>query len=169
VIDLTGEFTSLDQVDAAFLLTERSLIARKSDYETRAFDLSGVEDFEIDRQRVEDWLGTARWLFFPVLYPICLGFSLAYRLLQVLIYGAIGIGFAKVLNLELPYFALVRISTLAITPVLVLDTAMDLLKFHLPLWWLLAWLIAMAYLFFGVGSNRPAMPVPPQVQVGTGT
>ena len=77
-------------------------------------------------------------LFIFVAYPICLAFSLSFRIMQSLLYGAIALLFASMLKTDLPYPAGVRLAVVAVTPVLLLDTLLSLTGLSIPFWWLLA-------------------------------
>ena len=158
ILDLTGEFTSLEGTGAKMLLTRNQLIAEKSAIETRTYDLSGIKNFSIDRATIEGWLQLARSWLVPLLFPIILLFSYCYRLFQALVYGLIGLIIAQVLHVPLGLMASVRLAIIAITPVLILDTLLGLTEFRLPAWWLLGFAIAMGYLFFGIKAASSAPP-----------
>lgn len=160
IIDLTGEFTSLEGTEAKVLLTRNQLIVQKNIRETRTYDLAGIKEFTIDRTRIEGWLQLVKTWLVPLLFPFVLVFSYFYRLFQVFVYGLIGLIIAKLLKAPLAYMASVRLAIIAITPVLILDTVLSAVKFHLPAWWLLGFAIAMAYLFLGVKAATAASPSP---------
>jgi hypothetical protein len=160
IIDLTGKFTSLEGSEAGFLLTKNQLIAKRSARETRVYDLSSVTDLSIDRPTMERWLRFARGWLGVVLFPVAVAGSYAYRLVQAFIYGLIGLLFAKYSHASLDYMALVRLELITITPVLLLDTVLDLSSVKVPYWPFLCFLIAMGYLYFGVKANAAPPPVP---------
>lgn len=164
IIDTTGAQRELeDDSTAALLLTRDKVIFRnQARGETRTYDLSGVQSFELDRARVEDWLQTAKLWLVPVLFPILLIFSFAARIIQVLIYAAIGLLFARMMNTNLEYKTSMRLAAVALTPVLLLNLALEFLPFNIPLWWLLGTLIGLGYLFFAVKSNSEPAPAPDQ-------
>jgi hypothetical protein len=147
-------------------LTKTKILMR-DERQTRIFDLSGVESFEIDRARAESWLQTAGRWFVPVLFPILLIGSFIFRTLQVLVYAAVGILFTKMLNTNLGYKTLMRLAAVALTPVMLLNLLLDFLPFDIPVWWLLGTVIGLGYLFFAVNANSaPAAasyepPTPP--------
>src|SRR2546425_3264229 len=88
IIDMTGEYQSLDNTPAYILLTKTKVFAR-NERETRIYDLSNVGSFELDRTRVEGWLQmTKRWLVL-VIFPVVLISSFVFRAIQMLIYAAI--------------------------------------------------------------------------------
>ena len=157
IIDTTGTYQSLDDTPAKLLLTKTKLIAR-DERQTRIFELAGIESFELDRARVEGWLQTAkRWLVL-VLFPILLACSFLFRAIQVLIYAAIGLLFARMANTSLDYKALMRLAAAALTPVLLLNLLLEFMPFHIPFWWLLGTIIGLGYLFFAVKSNSESAP-----------
>src|SRR6266850_121192 len=160
VIDTTGTYTSLENTGAKFLLTKSKLIMSKSATETQTYDLSGVQSFYVDRSRVEGWLVAAKRWFVPVLYPLAVIFSFIFRAIQLLIYALIGLLFARMLHANLSYKTLMRLSAIAITPVLVLDLVLEFVPIHIPRWSLLGIVIALAYLFFAVKVNADAEDVP---------
>lgn len=159
VIDTTGQYTSLDETPATVLVTKNKVIAKNRN-ETRIYDLSTVESFEIDRARVEGWLGTAKQWLIPVLYPLAVLFAFIFRAVQILIYALIGLAFASMLHTSLNYKTLMRLAAVAITPVLVLDLLLEFLPFKIPLWTILGIGVALGYLFFAVKSNSETEPEP---------
>lgn len=157
IIDTTGEHQNLDDSPAFLLLTKNKLISRNRQ-QTRIYDLETVGSFEMDRARVEGWLQTAKTLMVPVLFPLLLILSFVFRAIQMLIYAAIGLLFAKMLNTSLGYKTLMRLAAVALTPVLLLNLLLEFMPFSIPFWWLLGTLIGLAYLFFAVKSNADSAP-----------
>jgi hypothetical protein len=160
IIDTSGTYNSLDKTDAKLLLTKSKMIMSKSATETQTYDLSGVQSFYVDRARVENWLAAARRWFVPVLYPLAVIFSFIFRAIQILIYALIGLLFANMLHAKLSYKTLMRLSAIAITPVLVLNLLFEFVPIRIPWWFLLGIVIALGYLFFAVKVNADAEDVP---------
>jgi len=165
IIDTTGEYETLENTNAKFLLTKSKLIASRNASETRSYDLSGVESFYVDRPLVESWLVTLRRLFIPVFYPLALIFSFIFRAIQVLVYALIGLLFARMLNANLDFKSLMRLAAISITPVLILNLLFEFLPVRIPGWTLIGIIIALAYLFLAVKVNTepegPAEYLPP--------
>ncbi len=153
VVDLTGKYTSLEEVNASALLTRKSLIIRKNPYETQTYDLSQVQSFRMDKARVRGWLGGARNVLALAFYLLVLVFSFLYRIAQIALYGALGLLLARWARAELPYAALMRLAAVAITPALVANTIVVLFVIMVPVWWLICFVLAMGYLFFAVKTN----------------
>jgi hypothetical protein len=170
VIDLTGKFKSLEDVNTDILLTKHSLIMRNRPSETRTYDLSGVESFSVDSARVRGWLNSSRFFVAPAFYGFVLLFSFLYRVAQVALYAAVGIAFARSLNATLEYPALMRLAAVAVTPAMVLNEMVDLTQIRIPLFSLLCLGIALGYLYFGVkAAAGPASAgvTPPAPVVGS--
>jgi hypothetical protein len=161
IIDLTGKYTSLKNTKAKILLTKTQVIAEQSKNETRIYDLSSIKNFHLDRERVRGWVGIFSNWFAIMIYPFIVSFSLCYRMIQALLYGGIGLAFANNLRAPINYQASVRLAVMAVTPVVLLDTLLTMLKVHVPFWWFICFLIAMGYLYFGVRANaHPETPGP---------
>jgi hypothetical protein len=152
IIDTTGQHQTLDDSPARVLLTKTKVVMR-DERQTRIYDLAPVESFEVDRTRVEGWLQMMKsWLALAA-FPLLLLCSFIFRAIQVLVYAAIGLLFARMLNTNLSYKTLMRLAAVALTPVLLLNLLVEFVPFHVPLWWLLGTAIGLGYLFFAVKSN----------------
>lgn len=159
IIDTTGKYTDLDDTPASVLLTKTKVFTRNR-RETRIYDLKAVGSFEVDRIRAEGWLETGKHWLVPVLIPIVLIGAFIMRTIQVLIYAAIGLLFAKMLDTNLSYQTLMRLAAVALTPVLLLNLLLEFLPFSIPLWWLIGIVIGLTYMFFAVRSNADLTPLP---------
>jgi hypothetical protein len=159
IIDTTGQYTSLDDTDAKILLTKNKLIGRDNTG-LRVYDLRPVQDFYMDRARVQGWLLTIKQWFIPAFYPLALIFSFAFRTIQILIYALIGMAFASMLKVRLGYTALMRLAAISITPVLVLDLIFEFLPVKPPLWNVLGIVLALGCLVFGIKSNETEYAAP---------
>jgi hypothetical protein len=164
VIDTSGSITSFEQTTALAILTKNKFMYRKANgTETRIYDLSGIDDFTLDRDRVNGWVQAFGKYFATLAYPFALALSFAYRVLQMLLYAAIGMLFVKMLKAPLDYLAVLRLASVSITPVIILSTLQMLTGLHVPAYWLVCFAVAMGYLFFAVKSNAtlaaPEAPV----------
>lgn len=73
--------------------------------------------------------------------------------IQALLYGLIGKLMALMNKCPLTYQQIVRISVVALTPVLLLDTAQKLVRTGMPAWTLFSIILVIAYIYFGVRAN----------------
>lgn len=154
IIDTTGQYDSLDNAEAYLLLTKNKLIGRKSETETRVYDLSGIDNFFLDQAKVNTYVSIFESYFPFVFYVFAVIFSFIFRLVLVLMYGGIGFLFCRVANVRLDYQTLVRLAVIASTPVIILDTVLEVSNVNIPLFWLISLALAMFYLYFGVRANE---------------
>jgi len=160
IIDTTGTVVSLEDPNTVCLLTRTKLIGRQSKFETRVYDLSRVENFVLDADRITGWLHTAGKLLAVIMYPFALFTSYAYRIIQALIYAAVGLLFARWCNTTLSYKALLRLAVAAVTPAIIINTVLSAARVRLPFAGLFYLAVALGYLFFAVRacSYTPATP-----------
>jgi hypothetical protein len=158
ILDTTGVIPDLEDSEAHVLMTKTKLIFKKNSSETRVYDLSPITSFTLKKERLHGWLNIARKCLVFAFFPICVLGSFAYRILQALIYAAIGLIFASLLKVRLGYASLLRLSVVAVTPAVILDTLRDLTGHHIPAWGLICFLIAMGYLFFGIKAGAETQP-----------
>lgn len=165
VIDTSGTISSFEQTTALALLTKNKFMYRQEHgAETRIYDLNKIASFTLDRDLVNGWVQAFRKYFAALAYPFALAASFVYRVLQLLLYAALGMLFVNMLKVPLDYLAVLRLASVSITPVIILTTLRTLTGVHVPALWLLCFVIAMGYLFFAVKAN--AVPAPPEAPSG---
>ena len=154
IIDTTGQYDSLENTEAYLLLTNNKLIGRESETETRVYDLSHIDNFFLDQVAINTFVSIFESYFPFVFYVLAVIFSFIFRLVLVLMYGAIGLLFSRVANVRLDYQTLMRLAVIASTPVIILDTVLEVSNITIPFFWLISFVIAMFYLYFGVRANK---------------
>lgn len=171
VIDTTGSIESPEDANAFLLLTNNSIITRQSDFETRTFDLSQVKSFTVSGDGIMKFLYVTKKFLAIILYPIALLGSYVYRIIQALIFAAIGLLFASMCKVSLSYGALLRLAVVAMTPCMIVKTVFGLAGVYFPCIGLLYIVITLAYLYFGVyacsqmPSTEQVLQVPDQMQL----
>ena len=150
IIDTTGTIDSLEESDAVCLLTKTTIMWKKNEFETQTVDLSKVKHFVLNSERITGWLHIGRKFLVVVMYPFALLGSYAYRIVQALIYAAIGLLFASLCKTALSYAALIRLAVVAVTPCIIVSTALGLGDASIPVYLYPA--AALLYLFFAVRS-----------------
>lgn len=158
IIDTTGRIESIKDTGAFCLLTSNKLMIKKSEFENRTYDLSNVKAFSMDGEQIAGWLQIGGKFLAVAIYPFALLGSYVYRIVQVLIYAAIGLLFASLCNTKLSYSALVRLAVVAVTPCIIVATILGLAGIYIP--GFLYFVAAMVYLFFAVKSNSGISVVP---------
>lgn len=153
ILDTTGKTTSLDGSEAFALLTADSIILKRSDAETRTYKLTDASDIVINQTEVKHWLDEFDYWFVFFMYPSMLFLSYIYRLLQALFFAFVGKMYNRSLGAGLDYQALLRISVIALTPCIILNTLFLVSKSVFPAWGLVCFFISLAYLYFGIMAN----------------
>ena len=148
------------------MVTKTQLVYKQSDVETRSFNFGEIENFTLDQEKINGWMNSAVGLVIPVVYPACVLWSYACRIVQVLIYAAIGLLFAYWCNSQRSYGSLVRLAVVAITPCIILKTILWALPITIPVSGLWYFLIAMGYLFVAVRAAAEG-DEPPAIHPGT--
>jgi hypothetical protein len=159
VIDTTGSIESPQDVNAFCLLTKNSIIIKKSKLETQTYDLSQVENRTVTGDDITKLLRIFKKFFLIASYPITLFGSYVYRIIQALIFAAIGLLFASICRVSLSYGALLRLAVVAMTPCMIIKTVLGLVGVYLSCGVGLVYLlITLAYLYYGVDacSQTPA-------------
>jgi hypothetical protein len=150
IIDTTGQIRTLDDTNAFVLLTKTKLLSRQSPSEVRTYDLTQVKNFVLEQSTITRWLNVLKKLLVPVLYLFVLGGAFTFRIIQSLVYAAIGLAFANMCKIKLSYQALIRLAVTALTPVIIVRTVFEYASVKIPManfWFFLA---ATIYLFYGV-------------------
>jgi Protein of unknown function (DUF1189) len=128
--------------------------------ERRVWELQPGFSMALTPARVEQFIGGMPYWGVPILYLVLLVGSLAFRTGQILLYGNIGMFFAKRFNAPIDYKAAVRIAAIAVTPVIVLRTLIWFTPGE-PRWyirWPIGLIIAILLIRFGV--KAAAQPEP---------
>jgi hypothetical protein len=153
IIDTSGQITSLEKTSALLLLTDSKLIIKNSRSEARAFDLAEIDTITIDQKVLREWIDSFDSLFPVILFPFVLLFSFFFHIIQVLVSAGIGTLFAKKVQANLNYKALIRLSAVSFTPAIILQTVHALLDIPFPYRTPVSFLISLGYLYYAVGSN----------------
>lgn len=150
LIDTTGDIVSYEMVGAHSVLKKNELIFKKSEVETRIISLKKIEYFTIDQQKVSGWLDLLRKFFALFLFPFSVVGVFVYRIIQMLVYAAIGLLFVKCCKSNISYQALIRLSVMAVSPIIVFSTVMGIINVNIPFQGIIYFIVAMGYLFMGV-------------------
>jgi hypothetical protein len=163
ILDSTGKYTSLDKTDALALITKNNVIFRTKDKagvdEVKTYSFEDINEFKMDRQRINDWIDMAGKYLVPAYYALMLLVSFLLKITQLLIFGAIGLFIASWVKINLRYAAALRLSAAAVTPSLIIETVSNLFRIPIPLGDTLSILLAMYYLYFGIKAvSQPDNP-----------
>ncbi len=152
LIDTTGATASLEGSEAFLLIKRTEIIVKKDSQNTRSVSLKEIRNFTLNQDRLNYMLGLISRYGVLLFSLLALAVAFLFRVAQALLYGALGAGLASLLDIRTTYSVLLRLSVMAVTPVILVTTAADLAGFAIPHSWLLAFVAAMGFLFLGIRS-----------------
>ncbi len=163
VFDTSGTTTQPPPNAPSVLVTKSSIVMRKSAMEMQTTDLSQIQSFQMDANSVRGWLKIAHSWFLPIAVPAAVLFSMIVRLVQLLIYGGIGMAIASSMRAPLTFAGTMRLSAVAITPVILIDTLVMLAGFSGAggcFWTLGGIAVEVLLLVMAIRANAPVGPGP---------
>jgi hypothetical protein len=134
----------------------RQILGDGTDKSMITFDQLQGNNMEFDQSTLHAIINGIKTWTGVVLFVICTPLMIIFCILQTLIYALIGLIISNVMNLGLSFGQIVRIASVALTPCLVLETLIRCTGHQIPLWGLIAMVIAIGYVIFGVRANASA-------------
>lgn len=156
MIDTSGKNKSLKQSNTKILITESHVIAQ-NDAQSDEISIYKIPDdvnVHLTQENAKSYLDSFfsyAWLFFFIAISLI---SYFYRIIQALIYGIIGKIFSVINHVPLSYAQVIQISMVAITPVMILTCVLNYFNISFIFQWLLYFILAMIYLFYGILANK---------------
>lgn len=150
IIDTTGNTISLDNSEAKVLIKKTECIFKKDEFESKTFSFEKFGDFTLNQDLLNKLANIVKKFMAAVLFPFVVLGAFIFRIVQTLIYGAIGMLFALMHKSKMPYVTAIRLTVVAVTPCIILRTLQNVFGVTIPLAGLWYFLITMGYLFFGV-------------------
>jgi hypothetical protein len=151
VIDTSGATMTLEAAQAPALLTGSALILREGESGSRAYPLTDVEQLTIDRALLSRWLDVLEVWLTPVASVMVVIVFYAYRLVQVLVYAALGLLLVRVVRVTLDYATLMRLAIVALTPAVLLDAVLWSVGLGVP--GPISFGLVIGYLYFAIKAN----------------
>lgn len=159
IIDTSGQYKSLEDIDTPMLVTSTQIFMRKNTSEVREYEVSKIPDLTFGKPQVNYLLGKIATWGAIFLFPFVLIATFIYRIIQALLYGAIGMLFSAMTSAKITYQQSLRLSIIAMTPAIILATIFNILHIGYPYELLSYFILTMIYLFFGVKANKNASPI----------
>ena len=166
VLDTTGKINNLDQTKAMFLLTETKFFQRDQMNNIQIHDLSTFPDFDLTKERLQEWVDTGATWAAVCFYPFCLFGSMIRAIIIMLLASIAGLIFNSAFNAKVTYGGLLRFAAVGMTLSAYLATAVDIV--HLcgqtninlppfPLWFFIDLALTIAYVGFGCFVSVPRL------------
>lgn len=158
IVDTTGATISLEGSEAFLLVKKAGIEVRRNSRDTRILSLKDVDSFTLNQDLLNSVMGTVLRYGALLFALFALLGALIFRVLQALLYSALGAGIANLLEVNVPYGALLRLSVMAVMPVIIVTTIADVAGFGIPHPWLLGFGAAMGFLYLGIKSVYGGQP-----------
>jgi hypothetical protein len=129
--------------------------------ERRVWKLAPGLNMNVTAAKAQSFLTGLPYWATPLMYVGALAGSLAFRIVQVLLYGSIGMFYAKRFKAAIEYKDAVRLAAVAITPVVVLRTLIWFMPRE-PIWyvrWPIAFIITVFVVRFAVRAAAEPEPL----------
>ena len=158
IIDTDLEGIPDDLGGAKLFMTRDHVAVVKDARETQLYSLAELDDLTITQDDLRGWYHAfVRYGWLGILPFMVLFIFVGYLCLALLL-SLVALAARAALGLEAPYEALLRVTTLAMTPMLLLDLLNDLLHRPLPApWWAKAGLAA-GFIVWGLAAARERPP-----------
>lgn len=154
IIDTTGSYTSLNNTSASFLLTSDKLLYLAEPNKVTIHAIKEIkETYHIDQTKLNEQLQLVK-RYFPLACFILGTFGfLILRITQTICCSVAGLIIANTNKLALSYKTIIRLSAVAITPVVLFTTVLDLWHLHFAYQGLVKTIIALGYVYFAIKAN----------------
>lgn len=154
IIDTSGKYTDIQQAKVPMLVTQDKVMTyQPKQNEIRTYSLENTPNMTLDNNQLNSLITKATWWLMLVIYPVVVLMTFLYRIIQALIYGALGMIFVKILGASLTYQQSMRLAIVAVTPAIILATIFDFFYINIPYELTFYFLVSMGYLFFAIKSN----------------
>jgi hypothetical protein len=154
VIDTTGVINTLDEANARILITKDEMIVQKSAIEERSFQFRTIDNFIINQNIIHEWFNYLNQYIGFLFFLICFPFSFLFRIVMALVYSLIGFIIASIYKTNKSFGQLVRLSVVAMTPGIILQTVLHSLKVNIPFYGVIFFVLTIIYLVFGIKASR---------------
>lgn len=153
IIDVSGTINSLDNSTALVLLTQNRLLIKKDANDVRVIDLKEIDSLSIDKKRVSEWIDLFKNWIAVIIFPVVFVITTTLYSLLALLAVSVGRLFARLLNVDLNYQAILRLSIVSFTPATALQAAHSLLDIDFPMGMSVSFLLALGYLYNAIWVN----------------
>jgi hypothetical protein len=153
IIDTTGGTKNLDNTKAVILLARETLVVKTPDDKQQALELRELGDGTITKpvanaavERFTEWFGI-------LLYPFAVLFGFVFRAVQAAIIALFGMILTRSLRANLDYRQMLRLSLVAITPLIVFNSLCMFFRLEMPIPLLADLVLLTSYQVFAIRSN----------------
>lgn len=157
MFDTSGQYASLDHLNAFALITQDKAIVRDASGpvpKVTTYSFSKFQDTTITKSDIHYIADKIVFWSSVLMYPISIGIAFIYRLLQAVILAGIAFLVTGLFHIKLTYQSAIRLTIVALTPMLILTTFVEYFRFPIPFLSFISALLAIGYLAFAVYAQK---------------
>lgn len=154
IIDTSGQYTSLENVDAGVLITKNQIISKPKPDQIRIDIIPETTNITIEPDKVNRALNSYIYISWLPLFILAVLFSFFGRIIQALFYAILGKIFSGITRAGVSYGTIVQISLVAITPALIISSILDFMQITFAFQYLCYFVLTALYIFYGVLANK---------------
>lgn len=149
IIDTTGTFKTLDQTKARILVTSTEVWIQTGT-EPVALNLAQVDDMTLDHAKMYDILEVLSEWAAMTFYPAAVLLAYLYRAVQLIFFALLTLAYARITGMLISFPAAMRLSAVAMTPMIIIFTLTGFFDLQIPVPWLVGTAMTSSYLFFAI-------------------
>lgn len=157
IIDTSGNTNGavLDGYKQGMIITETTLLYKKSASETRSYELNEFKNFNITKARLIELIKTWTVPGLVIIFIFSLLFIYVWKLIGVLTLSVIAIIINKILKMNLEYEDLFKISVYAIIYPSIINSGLGIVEVDIPYFWIVYYAIAGFFLVQLIKGSNP--------------
>ena len=156
VIDMSGQYKTIDDAHSPVFINQTDIVTKPRPQEMRVNKLPANLNLVIDPQAIYGFLLQFLGYAWLLIYPVLVIASYVYRVLEALLYGIIGKILSLICGAKLSYGQVTQVAMVALTPTIAAATVLDYCGITFSRQFTFYFLLAMAYLLYGVIANIAA-------------
>lgn len=153
IIDTSKTYKGPNEAKTYVYITDSHLFIKRSEDTYSQIELSRFGDIVIDHHVLNRWLEFIRQTFMIVFGPVLYLIALFYFFMHVLVCASVGSIMAKKIYPEANYVQLMRLSSVALTPPVMLQIIHILLEIDFPYSGPITLAFTLCYVYFGLKSS----------------
>jgi hypothetical protein len=154
IIDTSGKYSSLEGQDAQILVTRDKIFTRQKNGEVRIYDLSKskLRPMTMDHDFIQKVLAFIRRWVLPAVYLLLFVLSYIKRLIEAFFISLVGLALVSSLETNLDLGELFSLAIVAMTPAMLLETAVSFSGKPIRFQWFISGLLIAGYFIFAVNA-----------------
>lgn len=158
IIDTTGKTNEsvLDAYDSGVFIGKNSLVQKKSGFETRSFNFSQLEAFELTKDDVENLIPLLRGINVIILI-FGLPWFFVSKLFSALILSIIGLILSSIKKVDIKFGGLYKLSIYALTLPILIKVILSAMNLTIPHFWIVYFALGSVYLWNAIPEEKATL------------